>query len=104
MSGSKEKPKDEVESLTQRKWKVVLYNDEDHTYDYVLELLTTVCKMSREQAFKCAVEVDITGRTIVWYGTLQSSQDICAQILQYGADYRLPRSLHSMDAGVEPIV
>jgi ATP-dependent Clp protease adaptor protein ClpS len=81
--------------------KVILYNDEEHTYDYVVEMLTKVCKLSREAAFRCAVEVDLTGRTIVFYGTPGACGDVCAQILNYGPDHRLLRSHASMQAEVQ---
>jgi len=48
--------------------KVVLFDDEEHSYDYVVEMLTHCCEMSREAAFRCAFEVDMTGRTIVFHG------------------------------------
>ena len=44
---------------------VVLLNDDDHTYDYVVEMLATIFCVSSEAAFQHAVEVDTTGRTIV---------------------------------------
>ena len=44
---------------------VVLLNDDDHTYDYVVEMLATIFCVSPETAFQHAVEVDTTGRTIV---------------------------------------
>lgn len=95
----------EIENLTsvktQKQFKVVLFNDEDHSYDYVVELLTKVCKLTREQAFRCAVEVDMTGRTIVFYGDKDKCTEVSHQINDYGPDYRMPRSLGSMESAVE---
>jgi ATP-dependent Clp protease adaptor protein ClpS len=88
-------------SQTELACKIVLFNDEEHTYDYVVELLTRVCKLSRENAFRCAVEVDMTGRTIVYYGTRQECERVCSQILKYGPDHRLPHSMSSMNAEVQ---
>jgi len=94
-------PKEATRTRTQPSWKVVLFNDEEHTYDYVVELLTTVCKLSKDAAFSCALEVDMTGRTIVYFGTKEGCEKICAQILTYGPDHRLPHSMHSMQAEVQ---
>jgi len=93
----------ETETLTdsQLSYKTVLFNDEEHTYDYVVELLTKVCKLSRENAFRCAVEVDMTGRTIVFYGSQGDCGRVCGQILKYGPDHRLPHSMSSMNAEVQ---
>mgnify|MGYP002750389750 CR=1 FL=1 len=64
-------------------------------------MLTLICKLSREAAFRCAVEVDISGRTIVFYGGKKDCQDIAAKILNYGPDHRLPDSMGSMEAEVQ---
>jgi ATP-dependent Clp protease adaptor protein ClpS len=86
---------------TQRTSKVVLFDDEDHTYDYVVEMLTHCCEMSRDAAFYCALEVDMTGRTIVYYGDLDSCKTVCSKILTYGPDHRMPHSMGSMNAEVQ---
>ena len=100
-----EKGEAETETLAKPalNWKVVLFNDEEHTYDYVVEMLTGVCKLSRENAFRCAVEVDMTGKTIVFYGTQSDCDAVCAKIVSYGPDHRLPQSMGSMNAEVQPL-
>lgn len=82
-------------------FKVVLFNDEEHTYDYVVEMLTQVCDLSRENAFRCAVEVDLTGRTVVRYGSRPECDATCSRILSYGPDHRLPQSMGSMKAEIQ---
>jgi ATP-dependent Clp protease adaptor protein ClpS len=84
-----------------RSSKVVLFNDEDHTYDYVVEMLTHCCELSRDAAFYCALEVDMTGRTVVYYGDFGNCKTVCDKILAYGPDHRLPRSMGSMEAEVQ---
>ena len=98
-----ESPEVEEETATKAvpPFKVVLFNDEEHTYDYVVELLTHVCRLSRDNAFRCAVEVDLTGRTIVRYGSRSECQATCAKITAYGPDHRLPQSMGSMNAEVQ---
>ncbi len=95
----------ETETLTKpaANWKVVLFNDEEHTYDYVVEMLTSACKLSRENAFRCAVEVDMSGRTIVYYGSRNDCESVCSKILAYGPDHRLPQSMASMNAEVQSL-
>jgi ATP-dependent Clp protease adaptor protein ClpS len=44
---------------------VVLLDDDDHTYDYVVEMLQQLFMLSEAQAFRHAVEVDTNGRTVV---------------------------------------
>lgn len=93
----------ENESLTELApvFKVVLFDDDEHTYDYVVELLVDCCSLSRESAFRCAVEVDVQGKTTVFFGTRDECRRRCERILAYGADPRLQRSKGSMKAEVQ---
>lgn len=93
----------ETLSKTAPHFRVILFNDENHTYDYVVEMLTQACKLSREAAFRCAVEVDMTGRSAVYYGSDSDCQTVCSQILSFGPDHRLPQSMSSMDAEVQGV-
>jgi ATP-dependent Clp protease adaptor protein ClpS len=81
---------------------VVLLDDDDHTYDYVIEMLQAIFVFSRDQAYGHAVEVDSTGRTILITCELPQAEFGRDQIHAYGADWRLPRSKGSMRAVVEP--
>ncbi|HSQ41381.1 MAG TPA: ATP-dependent Clp protease adaptor ClpS [Fibrobacteraceae bacterium] len=92
---------EEAETKVLRSCKVVLFNDEDHTYDYVVEMLVAVCSMAREQAFRCAVEVDLAGRSIVFFGSREACARISGKINTWGADHRLIRSRGSMNSAVE---
>ena len=85
----------------QRMFKTVLFNDELHTYDYVVEMLTLTCDITAGAAFQCAVEVDVTGKTIVYHGTHESCLLVSEKINSYGPDHRLPRSMSSMEAEVQ---
>src|ERR1700736_2113324 len=46
-------------------YNVVLLDDDEHTYDYVVEMLQKLFALSAGDAWNHAVEVDSTGRTIV---------------------------------------
>jgi ATP-dependent Clp protease adaptor protein ClpS len=58
--------------------------------------------MTESKAFGHAVEVDTAGTTIVLTCELEKAELKRDQIHAYGADWRLPRSLGSMAAIVEP--
>jgi ATP-dependent Clp protease adaptor protein ClpS len=81
---------------------VVLLDDDDHTYEYVVEMLCRIFCMPVDQAFRHAVEVDYTGRTIVITCELPQAEFGRDQIHAYGADWRMERSKGSMSAVVEP--
>ncbi|MDQ6759372.1 MAG: ATP-dependent Clp protease adaptor ClpS [Acidobacteriota bacterium] len=81
---------------------VVLLDDDDHTYEYVIEMLMKLFATSEPAAWNHAVEVDSTGRTIVITCELPQAEFGRDQIRAYGADPRMPRSKTSMAAVVEP--
>jgi ATP-dependent Clp protease adaptor protein ClpS len=83
-------------------YNVVLLDDDDHTYDYVIEMLCTIFFLSAERAFKHAVEVDTMGRTVVMTCEKDQAEFGRDQIHAYGADPRMARSKGSMSAIVEP--
>ncbi len=82
-------------------WNVVLLDDNDHSYDYVIEMLQDIFGHSRIKAFRMAVEVDTAGRVIVYTGLLEHAEMKRDQIHAYGADYRISWSEGSMNAVLE---
>jgi len=83
-------------------WHVVLLDDDDHTYDYVIEMLMELFHHSAETAYRMACEVDRTGRVIVDTTVRERAELKRDQIHAYGADWRLERSRGSMTAIIEP--
>ena len=81
---------------------VILLNDDDHTYDYVIEMLEKIFGFSESKALSHAVEVDTNGTTILLTCELERAEHKRDLIHSYGPDWRLPRSLGSMAAIVEP--
>lgn len=84
-------------------YNVVLLDDDEHTYDYVIEMLQKLFLISKTKAFQHAVEVDTTGRSIVLTCELPQAEFARDQIRAYGADWRMPKSKGSMSAIVEPV-
>ncbi len=83
-------------------YRVVLLNDDDHTYDYVIEMLQKILVFSLEEAFRHAQEVDLRGRTVLITCELREAEFARDQIHLYGPDWRLPRSKGPMAAIIEP--
>jgi ATP-dependent Clp protease adaptor protein ClpS len=83
-------------------YNVVLLDDSEHTYDYVVEMLEKLFALSTQDAWNRAVEVDSTGRTIVITCELPAAEFGRDQIHAFGADPRMPSSKGSMSAIVEP--
>jgi len=51
-------------------YRVVLFNDEEHTFDEVITQLMKAVRCSRSMAEKCTWEVHNRGRSIVYAGTM----------------------------------
>jgi ATP-dependent Clp protease adaptor protein ClpS len=82
---------------------VVLLDDDQHTYDYVVEMLCALFFMPTNVAFDHAVEVDKTGRTIVITCERAQAEFGRDQILAYGKDPRMANSRGSMRAVIEQV-
>ncbi|HLK47494.1 MAG TPA: ATP-dependent Clp protease adaptor ClpS [Bryobacteraceae bacterium] len=83
-------------------YRVVLLDDNDHTYDYVIEMLQTIFVFTTDQAYRHAEEVDRSGRTVLITCELPQAEFARDQIHGYGPDWRLIRSKGSMSAIIEP--
>ena len=92
----------DVKPKKQPPYHVVLLNDDDHTYAYVIEMLQRIFGHSKEKAFQMAKEVDTTGRVIVDTTTMERAELKRDQIHAYGRDWRLNRCKGSMSATIEP--
>jgi ATP-dependent Clp protease adaptor protein ClpS len=93
---------DEEEREHGRLFHVVLLDDDEHTYDYVIEMLQKLFFFPLETAFQHALEVDTTGKTVVITCALPEAEFGRDQIQSYGADPRMPKSKGSMSAILIP--
>jgi ATP-dependent Clp protease adaptor protein ClpS len=96
-------PRERQESSPKRqpRYHVILWNDDDHTYQYVIAMLRKLFGHPPERGFKLAEEVDRTGRVIVLTTTMEHAELKRDQIHAFGADRLIARSKGSMRASVE---
>jgi ATP-dependent Clp protease adaptor protein ClpS len=97
------KPQRQEQTKRQPPYNVVLLNDDDHTYDYVIAMLQILFGHPRETGFAMAKEVDSTGRVIVLTTNKEHAELKQDQIHAFGPDPLLPRSAGSMSAVIEPV-
>jgi ATP-dependent Clp protease adaptor protein ClpS len=83
-------------------WNVVLLDDDDHTYDYVIEMLMTLFGHSLGSAYLMAREVDLVGRVVVFTTHRERAELERDRVHGFGADPRIPRCKGSMSAVIEP--
>jgi ATP-dependent Clp protease adaptor protein ClpS len=101
-SGAAVAPKIDTERETKLAplYHVVLVDDQEHTYEYVIEMVSKLFHKSAQRAFEHAVEVDKTGRTILETCPLEKAELKRNQVRGYGGDWRLG-SASSMLAELE---
>ncbi len=100
-------PKIHTKERTKRQppYHVILLDDDDHTYEYVIRMLQELFAHSPETAYLMAVEVDTTGRVIVLTTTKEHAELKRDQIHAYGPDPLSSRGCAgSMSAEIEPAV
>jgi len=81
---------------------VVLLDDDEHTYEYVIDMLRSLFAHSEERAFQLAQHVDQNGRAIVCTTHRERAEFKRDQILGYGSDTQISGCRGSMRAVVEP--
>lgn len=84
------------------RYHVILLDDDDHSYDYVIEMLGKVFGHNALTGMVMAQEVDSTGRVIVETTTFERAEFKRDQVHAYGADWRIDRCKGSMSATIEP--
>ena len=97
---TKEKTEEKVKR--QPPYHVVLLNDDDHSYDYVIAMLQILFGYPREKGLQMAEEVDKTGRVIVLTTSKEHAELKQEQIHAFGPDTCIARCKGSMSAIIEP--
>jgi len=81
---------------------LIILNDEEHTIDYVVEMLQAIVGLDIPTALARTLEADRTGSSIVRTCGMEEAESKRDRIHAYGPDWRLPHSRGSVAALVEP--
>ncbi len=95
-------PKRRLKSRKLPPFNVVLLDDDDHTVDYVVEMLAKLFGYTAELGGGMVKTLDASGRVVVMTTHKELAELKRDQIMAYGADWRLERSSGAMKAVVEP--
>ncbi len=96
----KEKRKQKTEGLPP--YNVVLLDDDEHSFEYVIYMLKKLFGHPLKKGYKMAVEVDTAGRVVVATTHLEQAELKRDQIHAFGPDPLIPRCKGSMSAVIEP--
>jgi ATP-dependent Clp protease adaptor protein ClpS len=99
---TKAKPSKKIKPSQLPPYNVILLNDDDHTYEYVVEMLKVIFAHPEEKGFVMADTVNLEGRCIVLTTHKEKAELKRDQIHAYGADHRVATCAGSMSAIIEP--
>ena len=86
MINTKEKIQEDIDVLEQEVFQheIILFNDDVHTFEYVIESLIDVCDHTLEQAEQCTYLVHYKGKCAVKTGEYDELKPRCTQLLNLG--------------------
>ena len=84
--GTKKETHEDVDVLEQEvnQHEIILFNDDVHTFDFVIDSLIDVCNHTLEQAEQCTVLVHYKGKCSVKTGEYNELKSPCTQLLNLG--------------------
>ena len=86
----------------QPRYHVVLWDDTDHSYDYVILMMKQLFRFPIERGYQVAKQVDADGRAVCLTTTLEHAELKRDQIHAFGKDELIARCKGSMSASIEP--
>ena len=96
------KPDEDIRSKILPPYNVILLDDNDHSYEYVIGMLKMLFAMPIPKGIMHAREVDATGRTILLTTSKEHAELKQEQVHAYGRDPAIPHCAGSMTAVIEP--
>jgi len=104
MSQTLTKPRADLDpvSTQPRPWNVVLLDDDDHSYDYVIEMMGQLFAHPPERAVQIAKMVDSDGRAVCLTTHKEYAEFKQEQIQGFGADRLIAGCAGAMSAVIEP--
>ncbi len=87
----------------QPRYAVVLWDDNDHTYDYVIGMLKNLFGHEAAKGRKIANQVDNEGRAVCLTTTMEHAELKRDQIHAFGRDKLIHSCSGSMSCSIEPL-
>lgn len=93
----------DTESKLDKPYHLILLDDDQHTYQYVIQMLNAIFGYPRDKGFAIACVVDQQGQAIVMTGPRDKVALKQQLIHSFGADPLMEHSAGSMSAIMEPV-
>lgn len=99
---TKKKAKSDQRPKKQPRYHVLLWDDDDHSYEYVILMMRQLFGYSFAKGFELAKTVDAAGRCVCFTTTKEHAELKRDQIHSFGRDFLIERCKGSMSATIEP--
>jgi ATP-dependent Clp protease adaptor protein ClpS len=99
----KERAKPKKKPKRQPRYNVILWDDQEHTPEYVVAMMQKLFGHPAEKGMQIAIEVDGSGRAIVLTTTREHAELKRDQIHAFGKDPLVQTCKGSMSASIEPL-
>ena len=86
------------------RYAVVVFNDDDHTFNYVIACFQKIFGYDVEKCFNLAVGIHENGREVVWTGSKEVAEFKKEQIENFGPDHEAKRKIeYPLKVELEPL-
>jgi len=83
---------------------VVVFNDNEHSFEYVVETFTKVFGYAKEKSYTLALQIHTEGRGIVWSGAREVAELKRDQLRSSGPDFHAAKKVgFPLGVTVEPL-
>jgi ATP-dependent Clp protease adaptor protein ClpS len=100
----KERTNKNAKTRKQPRYQVVLWDDNEHTYQYVMRMMLELFGHTEERGYAVAKQVDENGQAVCLTTTREHAELKKDQIHAFGADRHITRCVGSMWCTIEPVV
>lgn len=83
-------------------WNVVLIDDDEHSYEYVIKMMQELFAHSEQKAFEIAKKVDEDGRAVCLTTHKERAEFKRDQVTAFGPDKLMANSKGPMTCVIEP--
>jgi len=84
MPKTKEQELPELDEILDKVYAVIVWNDDIHTFDYVIECLMRYCEHAHEQAEQCTYLIHFKGKCDVKRGSKEKMEKIYKKLSTCG--------------------
>lgn len=97
------RPEKDRRPKKQPRYNVILWDDDEHTYEYVIRMMKELFGHPQEKGSQIAAQVDKLGKAVCLTTTREHAELKRDQIHAYGRDPLIVRCQGSMSATIEPL-